>query len=541
MKKTILTCILVITLIFSSVNAFADVNYVINKPDAVFALDGDAFDYFPAYDINGNNHIPVNVMAGFFGFQAFFDENEPSMIQLLESSSSYSEETVLKMVEFVENENRSVLSSPQKLYYNNEPIDVQLLNIDGYNFISLEDAAEIFGVDIYTDEDTKTFNIITVDDPLASASSEELKPYIDYLKNNVIHMDIKSAGNDDVLKEAGLDDYNIYLVGEHHAIAKNYDIQLYMIKYLNKHQGVKHIISEIGYCDAQLLNKYLEAGDSSILENLMNNLKGTFSYTKELKEFYEGLYEYNKTLKDGEKLTVIGIDLQHQTITGIDYLLSLVPDASDIPEVIKDDVEALNSAKEDKAHRAELLNSVLESTVKNEETYKKFMPENYEHFKRGVKNIVQLFECSSSGDMFMKVREEKIIENFIYQYEEINGSKCFGMFGGFHTILNTSPHDGNGEYNFATYINDVYDKTKNKVASATVNYYECSYMDKDTGEGVKVPYATIEKILAETTESDFAFFPLAKKDSIFTQDGSTGSQQFLLLIKNSPHATMYGN
>ncbi|HAQ41143.1 MAG TPA: hypothetical protein DCM73_10140 [Clostridiales bacterium] len=477
-------------------------------------------------------------MAGFFGFQAFFDENEPEVIQLLESSS-YSEETALKMAEFAENENRSVLSSPQKLYYNNEPINVQLLNIDGYNFISLEDAAEIFGVDIHTDEDTKTVNIVTIDDPLVSLSSEELKPYIDYLKNNVIHIDLESADKD-ILKEANLNDYNVYLVGEHHAIAKNYDIQLYMLKYLNKHQGVKYIISEIGYCDAQMINKYLESGDASILETIMGNLKGTFSYVKELKEFYEEVYEYNKTLKDGEKLTVIGIDLQHQTYTGIDYLLSLVPDVSDIPEVIKNDVEALNSAKEDKAHRADLLNSVLESTVKNEDTYKKFMPENYEHFKRGAKNIVQLFECSSSGDMFMKAREEKIIENFMYQYEEINGSKCFGMFGGFHTILNARPHDGNGEYNFATYINDVYDKTKNKVASATVNYYECSYMDKDTGEGVKVPYATIEKMLAQTTESDFAFFPLAKKGSIFVQDGSTGSQQFMLLIKNSPNAVMYG-
>lgn len=538
MEKVRRIFILILTVVLLNTSVYASVVYEIRTPEYTFTLDGQVLSDFPVYDINGDNYIPVNFMAGFFGFHLEVDGNRPKVVNLLAGSDGREEEIYGNMSVFVKNTQRSVSQSEYELYYNENPLSVELINIDGYNFISLEHAAEMFGVAVHTNEDMGTVNISTNNDPVMS--EEELAKYRNYLAQNAVAIDTHSDGGQEVFEGAGLEKYRIYLAGENHGIAANFEFQLYIVRYLYENQGVRNIIIESGYSDAELLNVYMQTGDSGILKNIMANYKGTFSYSKDMEKFYKNLYEYNKTLPEDAKLRLIGIDVQHQIGTGVDYLLYLIPETKDVPDDVLADIRALENAKKESSYNLETFQLINVSLTANKEAYIKYLGEDYPRFKKALDNIIQNYECVREGEYeYLLAREKEIIENFISQYEELDNGKFFGMLGVFHTHLN-GQLDGEGTaFNLATYLNSRYAETKGQIASFTVKYYECNYMDKETGKSEKLPSSFIEEMMAETAKSDFTLFTLDKDGSIFVRDGSTGSQQYLILIKNSPAAQIY--
>ena len=73
------------------------------------------------------------------------------------------------------------------------------------------------------------------------------------------------AQNDDV--------HRIYLYGETHGIQliMQKEIELWEDYYTN--QNFRHLFMEIGYCDAQLLNLWMESGDEDFLNVILENME----------------------------------------------------------------------------------------------------------------------------------------------------------------------------------------------------------------------------------------------------------------------------
>ena len=68
------------------------------------------------------------------------------------------------------------------------------------------------------------------------------------------------------------------------------DVQLMLIRYLNRHWDLRYIVAELGLGASIYLNRYLETGDNALLDDIMNQLSGTASYTVEQRVFYQKLY-----------------------------------------------------------------------------------------------------------------------------------------------------------------------------------------------------------------------------------------------------------
>lgn len=528
---------LVCMLIVSQVSVYATTNFELKAPDYQFTFEDEPISDLPFLSINDEYYVPVEGVAEFFGFHTEIDPKDAKVINLIGGNSENVEDKIKALCQFVENTNRKVEVSKTQIVYNGNKMQTDLLDVDGKCFVKVEDAAGFFGIYMYKDDQNKVIDFST--DVFKGVPQEEKKVYEDYLSKNALPIDLSNLKDQALLKSSGLDQYNIVLYGEHHAIKKNFEIELFLIKFLNKNYNVRHILIEKGYCDAQLLNRYLETGDISILENIMSNLKGTFAYSKDMFQFYRNIYEYNKSLPSNEKLVFIGVDIQHQVETGMDYLMSLLPE-KEIPQEIKENIEGLQLSYEKKECKMETLEPVLKDLVEHQAVFNAYLGEAYTSFKYGLNNIIQSLECyNGSDDEFVSLREQKLIENFTTQYSELDQAKYFGIFGGQHTALNASEEN----CNLATYINTKYDETKGKVGSISAWYYHCQYMNQFTGESMQVwsQSATLGKMLAEATTGDYALFPLCKENSIFVEDGSSQSQQYLLLVKDSPAATIYQN
>lgn len=539
MKKTKKILILLMAMILSSTAIFADSTYTVKAPEYTFTFQQEPLEDFPAFLINGRNYIPISVAANFFGFTAAFDSKKPKTVEIVNGNT---EEDVLenmhKMLDFVKKTDRSIGQSTQILSYGDQPIDVTMLNLEGYNFIELNDVAAIFGIYLYQNDEEKSIDISTVNDAWASLSKEEVAAYKDYLTAHAVPFALSNRAGSDPFSGFGLDQYNLYLVGEHHATAKNFDLEFDLIQYFHETQGVRHILLETGYCDAQLMNRYLQTGDAKILDGLMQNLKGTFGYSKDNRALYEKLYAYNKTLKESDKLAFVGVDIQHQIPTGIDYLLSLIKDTPDLPEAVKTDMQKMRTVKESNTYEVALFTEVVKSIADHQDIYQAYTTEDYQLLKNGADNILQTLQCKEkNGQTDMVMREKFMKENFVYQYGKLNQAKCFGMFGGFHTVLDGKTEDGAD--NLFGYLDKRVEATKGKIASMSVVYHDSSFMDRDTGESNDMVNTTMSGVLSEIAKSDYALYQLDQEGSPFIKDGSVKDQQYLILVQNSPAVTRY--
>ena len=138
-----------------------------------------------------------------------------------------------------------------------------------------------------------------------------------YLKDNVSDIDISNTSDYKGLRllDSRLQSNDVFLCGESHAIAKNKEIQLYLLKYFNQKGSVSYLLTEEGYRASYLENKYLRTGNKAYLEIIYSELGGTLSWNKEDYNFWLELFKYNNQLPEDKKLTVVGADIEHQKQT----------------------------------------------------------------------------------------------------------------------------------------------------------------------------------------------------------------------------------
>lgn len=81
----------------------------------------------------------------------------------------------------------------------------------------------------------------------------------------------------------------IYLYGEDHGQAVQYEEELKAWQNFYNNQNMRHLFIESGYSTAQMLNQWMKAEDDSILLEIYENWKETQAYTQSNLEFYKGI------------------------------------------------------------------------------------------------------------------------------------------------------------------------------------------------------------------------------------------------------------
>ena len=107
----------------------------------------------------------------------------------------------------------------------------------------------------------------TIDESISEAEDTiDLNAYMNYVAENAVSIDKLDSKDENYYN---FEDYSIYLIGEGHGIAKSFDAELEMIKFLNSKYKVNKLFLEYGYSDVYIINEYLSTGDISLIENLV--------------------------------------------------------------------------------------------------------------------------------------------------------------------------------------------------------------------------------------------------------------------------------
>lgn len=240
----------------------------------------------------------------------------------------------------------------------------------------------------------------------------------------------------------------IYLYGEQHGVEKILEKELELWhKYYHK-EDMRHLFVELSYYSAEFLNLWMQSDSDNILEELYRDWEGTASYNPYVKEFYKKIkIEYPETI-------FYGTDVGHQYHTTGQRFLKYLEENN------------------------------LESTDKY-----LLAQEAIEQGKYYYKHSDHVY------------RENKMVENFIREFDKLKGENIMGIYGGAHTdfvamnyMSNSVPCMANQlkeRYGDAIYSEDLAWLAKEiepfRVDTITVNEkkYEASYFGKQDLTGFK--------------------------------------------------------
>lgn len=343
-------------------------------------------------------------------------------------------------------------------------------------------------------------------------------------------------------------DYKIFLTGENHSTAKNNTAQLAIIKSLNQGKGITKIILETGYSQGAMLNKYLDNGDTGILDKMFTQLIGTALGNEEQYQFFKDVYDYNLTLPNNKKLQFIGLDVEFQFKGALIFLQEILQDSG----VSVGDLTELDAFIELNLSSGSYTNEFIFTIVRNLNIYVNNNAETIIDLvgeKNGYDYIRTLYSLIARLDYIddFEVRENTIYNNFLSAYEKYGDVGYMGQFGGAHTVLSRDKHSGISE-SFAEKIN------KNplfsgKVLSIKYLYKDSFYMNSSDGTAMKLDVGGSAIKNLGGAESGLNLCKLDNDGSIFTKrelifgngKRTTDFFQYVILIENSPACIKWGN
>lgn len=171
----------------------------------------------------------------------------------------------------------------------------------------------------------------------------------------------------------------IYLYGEAHSIKKILDKEFELWYEYYHSQNMRHLFVEYPYYTAEFLNLWMKSDNDTILEEVYNDWEGTLAHSVDTKEFL-------KKIKSECPETIFhGTDVGHQySTTGERFLKYLEK----------------NNLKKSKQYSL-----TLEAIEQGKNYYAK---EDHSY------------------------RENKMVENFIHEFETLNGENIMGIYGAAH-------------------------------------------------------------------------------------------------------------
>ncbi|MDD3225616.1 MAG: hypothetical protein PHX70_13125 [Clostridium sp.] len=390
----------------------------------------------------------------------------------------------------------------------------------------------------------------------SSQKSSDSSDKVDtFLEENHASIDVnKNSGFN--LMDSDIKNNRVILTGEAHAIAKNYQVKLALLKYLNKKYKVKALLTELSYSDSCYINEYLQSGDESELKTVYNNIQGTFAWNKSEYNSWIELRKYNLTVPKNQRIKVVGIDIEHQLPNAYDYLNSILPN-NPPPAEIQVTIAQLtdkNKLQTDKSFRESTAVNLSNDMKSKPYIYKSYLGNHYFDFNIVVDNMINSINAySNNGENFDKVREPDIYSNFKRLYAHSPAEKYFGEFGGEHIYQS---HSTDYVKDFAMYLKDKDSPIKGKVISIAYGYKNCYFMDMNPNHThtyiqVKAESPITNMLqLDKHSATDVTLFKLNGANSPFNNEKyfiknpkgghTTDYFQYIILIKNSKGTTPLG-
>ncbi|UCD49677.1 MAG: erythromycin esterase family protein [Phycisphaerales bacterium] len=231
--------------------------------------------------------------------------------------------------------------------------------------------------------------------------------------------------------------YEVILTGESHGMAINYALRRAFLSYLKEAAEIKYLLLEMGPSQAGTLNRYLETGDTALLDEMYSYLKGTYEWTRESYTFWRDVYTFNRALPPEERLICVGIDIEHQVGYALAYLRTLLPDAA-APERIGPQIDLIRAFTRDDTTGFNAATELSASIEANEGDYKRYLDENFFEFRLIVESMVaarEAYRARKSGGRrvaFQRLRDATMYANFVQLYDRLPAGRYWGHFGGAH-------------------------------------------------------------------------------------------------------------
>jgi hypothetical protein len=224
----------------------------------------------------------------------------------------------------------------------------------------------------------------------------------------------------------------IIMIGEGHGIARSYEIQTDLIKYLKKKIGFKYLLQELGYCDGLLLNNYLHTGDEAKLNEFFAAHRGTFYWNKNIKEFYHHLYALNKGLAEKNKIIILPVDIEHNYRAGIKYLQSVLFTGELKLSGVGKKLQEIDAEKWTGREIVPVYQEAYSEFKKDCAAYRIKAGHSFDDIAYLMRNINETLSMALSGSG--KRRDTVMLQNFMYYKAHLHfkNKKMVGMFGTYH-------------------------------------------------------------------------------------------------------------
>lgn len=307
-----------------------------------------------------------------------------------------------------------------------------------------------------------------------------------------------------------------------HGVSENIEIQINLLKYLNKKYKVIYILLELGYSTSKLLNQYLASGNREILDNIFECLEGTYYWTNEQYNKWIDLYEYNQLLPEDEKIICVGVDVEHQYPTAIKYLNEILPPKeppTEIQSLITELIVINDSTITDGLRVKTFANNFINTIDINRSLVEEYLGESLFDFEIVLNGISKLFEWTdsaiSSGSKDYNIRDGFMYDTFVKLYSKLPSGKYYGHFGSSHItqkILNNTQW-------FATRLDSEGSPVKNKIYSIMFLYKNCRTITTLSGNsyGTKTLNSVPDyfNLFDGLNLTDITLFPLTGENSPF--------------------------
>ena len=253
----------------------------------------------------------------------------------------------------------------------------------------------------------------------------------------------------------------LFLLGETHGVQKPQEIDVELLKHLNRRVGVRYYIAEVDGTKAHYLNQYLQTGDEQTLMKVFRSWideKAQWA-NRDFVRKIQNIRALNQNLPKKRQIRFVGIDrIQDKVLVGehLSQLLNGLKVPRDHQPLVDSLVSGLRENKPDSVV-ASLALTWLADWDTNAPYYQKALGSGSDEMLDLLTNVGYL--------KTIKSREKTIFANFNAVLPRLHGEKMYGFWGFFHVLQSPPLNSGKP---FACLVKE----SGVKVVSIT-----CSYLD----------------------------------------------------------------
>ncbi len=326
----------------------------------------------------------------------------------------------------------------------------------------------------------------------------------------------------------------VYLIGESHGIRVNSEIREQVFKSLYHYRGVRALLMELPYSSSVLLQKYLDTGDRSILDQVFEHMQGTHAFTRERKQFWRNIQRWNSELAESKQIRVYGVDIEHKLVHSaahlhrllqqhpLSQLAALSSSTYEFPHLHRlagliEKPQDLSYNTVNTAELTEIVQLCLQELSAHPKTTAEWLGDEMLGFELVLQNILYRYECVEGGTTdkaWNRLRDERIYRNFLTLYAAIpQDLRFFGQWGLNH-VFQQREFDVHW---FAARLRHSPDSpVKNEICSLVLMYEQAHQRSKqDQVTAAFSNYLPISGAFFQAARWDPTLFSLNKQDSPF--------------------------